>query len=205
MKTALTALLVVAVATSFFFGCSKAPRQAAEGDTVKVDYTGKLDDGTIFDSSEGREPLQFTIGGGQMIAGFDEGVRGMTVGETKTITLTPDQAYGEHTDDRIIRVGKSAFPPDMELTEGMQLQSPTGMPVTVLKVDADSVTIDANHPLAGKTLSFDVTLVEIIPPGEKPAETGQNPATQPPTDQGQQPDQGQDQGEQQPEQGADEG
>jgi len=201
MKTALTALLVVAVATSFFFGCSKAPRQAAEGDTVKVNYTGKLDDGSIFDTSEGREPIQFTIGSGQMIAGFDEGIRGMTVGETKTITLTPDQAYGEHTDDRVIRVGKDAFPPDLELTEGMQLQAPTGMPVTVLKVDADSVTIDANHPLAGKTLSFDVTLVEIIPPGEKPAETGQNP-NQPPPDQGQ--DQGQDQ-EQQPEQGGDQG
>ncbi len=204
MKTALTALLVIAVATSLFFGCSKAPRQAAEGDTVKVNYTGKLEDGTVFDTSEGREPIQFTIGSGQMIAGFDEGIRGMTVGETKTITLTPDQAYGEHTDDRVIRVGKEAFPPDLELTEGMQLQSPTGMPVTVLKVDADSVTIDANHPLAGKTLTFDVTLVEIIPPGEKPAEADQNPHQQPPPDQGQQPDQGQDQ-EQQPEQGADQG
>lgn len=203
MKTALTALLVVAVATSFFLGCSKAPRQAAEGDTVKVNYTGKLDDGTIFDTSEGRDPLQFTIGDGHMIPGFEQGVLGMTVGETKTITLTPDQAYGEHTDDRIIRVGKSAFPPDMQLTEGMQLQSPTGMPVKVLKVDADSVTIDANHPLAGKTLTFDITLVEIIPPGEKSAEPtqGQQQQQQPP-DQGQ--DTTQDQGEQ-PAQGSDQG
>jgi peptidylprolyl isomerase len=199
MKTALTALLVLTVAISFFFGCSKAPRQAAEGDTVKVNYTGRLEDGTIFDSSEGHEPLQFTIGDGRMMQGFDQGVRGMAVGETKTITLTPDQAYGEHSDDRIIRVDKSQFPPDMELTEGMQLQSPTGMPVKVLAVDADSVTIDLNHPLAGKTLKFEVTLVEIIPPSEKPAETT--------PDQGQQqpPDQGQDQGQQQPEQGSDQG
>lgn len=202
MKTAFTALLVLAVATSFFFGCSKAPRQAAEGDTVKVNYTGKLEDGTIFDTSEGSEPLQFTIGDGRMIPGFDQGVRGMAVGETKSITLTPDQAYGEHTDDRIIRVGKSAFPPDMQLTEGMQLQSPTGMPVTVLKIDADSVTIDANHPLAGKTLTFDVTLVEIIPPGEKTTAPDQGQQQQQPPDQGQ--DTTQDQG-QQPEQGSDQG
>ena len=165
MKKATIALLALAALVWSLSGCSSTPT-AKGGDTVKVNYTGKLDDGSVFDSSQGREPLQFVLGAGQMIAGFDQGVVGMKVGEKKTIILTPEQAYGLPSDERIMRVGKGQFPADLELTVGMQLQGPTGFPVTVKEIGADSVTIDTNHPLAGKTLTFEVEMMEITPPAD---------------------------------------
>ncbi|MBI5189804.1 MAG: peptidylprolyl isomerase [Nitrospirae bacterium] len=138
---------------------------AKKGDKVSVHYTGRLDDGTVFDSSEGREPLAFTVGGGQMIAGFDKAVDGLGLNESKTVKIPASEAYGERQDDMVIKVGKDQFPPDMDLEIGIQLQVPqtNGRPVivTVTEIAADSVTLDANHSLAGKDLTFDIRLVSI--------------------------------------------
>ncbi len=139
--------------------------QAKAGDTVKVHYTGKLDDGTVFDSSEGRDPLQFTVGSGQMIAGFDAGVNGMNEGETKTVRIGSEEAYGQHRDEMVLTVGKDELPPDMEVEPGDQLQmrheSGQVVMVTVTDVTDANITLDANHPLAGKDLTFDIQLVEV--------------------------------------------
>lgn len=139
--------------------------KASSGDTVKVDYTGRLDDGTVFDSSEGREPLEFTLGEGQVIPGFDQGVEGMEVGEQKTISIPTDEAYGPHRDDLVAQIDREAFPQDMEFTVGdmLHLQQPDGRAIaaTVTDINDGAVTLDANHPLAGQDLTFDVKLVEI--------------------------------------------
>lgn len=139
--------------------------KAGSGDTVKVDYTGRLDDGTVFDSSEGREPLQFMLGSGQVIPGFDQGVEGMEVGEEKTITIPSEEAYGPRREDLIAEIEKDSFPPDLELSVGdmLHLQQPDGQAIaaTVADINDGSVTLDANHPLAGQDLTFDVKLVEI--------------------------------------------
>lgn len=138
---------------------------AKSGDTVKIHYTGKLDDGTEFDSSAGRDPLEFVLGSGQVIPGFDNAVDGMKVGENKEVRLDAEDAYGERNDQLIQQVPKSALPDDLEPKVGMglQSQSPDGqvMQLTVTEVADDSVTVDANHPLAGKALSFAIELVEI--------------------------------------------
>jgi peptidylprolyl isomerase len=135
------------------------------GKTVKVDYTGRLNDGTVFDSSEGREPLEFTLGEGQVIPGFDQGVMGMETGETKTITIPSEDAYGPHQEDLVAEIDKESFPPDMELSVGdmLRLQQPDGTSIaaTVAEIKDGSVVLDANHPLAGQDLTFDVKLVEI--------------------------------------------
>lgn len=140
--------------------------QVKTGDVVRVHYTGRLTDGTLFDSSEGREPLEFTVGAGQMIKGFDSGVLGMTVGEKKTIQIPPHEAYGERDDEAIIEFPVSNVPEDMKLEPGMQLtlrnQHGQPVPVVVLEVGADVVVMDANHMLAGKELVFDLEMVEII-------------------------------------------
>jgi peptidylprolyl isomerase len=140
--------------------------QAKEGDVVRVHYTGRLTDGTLFDSSEGREPLEFTIGAGQMIKGFDSGVLGMAVGEKKTLEIAPQDAYGERDEEAVIEFPSSNIPDDMKLESGMQLtlrnQFGQPIPVVVLEVKEDIVVMDANHTLAGKDLVFDVELVEII-------------------------------------------
>ena len=139
--------------------------EATEGNTVKVHYTGKLDDGTVFDSSEGREPLEFTIGQGQMIPGFERGVVGMEVGETRTLVIAADQAYGIHRPDGVFELDRSEIPTTIPLEVGMQLQAtgPGGQPVTmtVAALSEDKVTMDANHPLAGKDLTFEIELVGI--------------------------------------------
>ena len=139
--------------------------EATEGNTVKVHYTGKLDDGTVFDSSEGREPLEFTIGQGQMIPGFERGVVGMEVGETRTLVIAADQAYGIHRPDGVFELDRSEIPTTIPLEVGMQLQAtgPGGQPVTmtVAALSEDKVTMDANHPLAGKDLTFEIEVVEI--------------------------------------------
>lgn len=138
---------------------------AKAGDTVKIHYTGKLDDGTQFDSSAGRDPLEFELGGGQVIPGFDSAVDGMSVGESKSVRIEPDQAYGERHEQLVQEVPRSALPDDLEPQVGMglQSQSPDGqvMMLMVTSVGEDSVTLDANHPLAGQALNFDIELVEI--------------------------------------------
>lgn len=140
--------------------------QAKSGDSVKVHYTGKLTDGTVFDSSKDREPLAFELGAGQMIKGFDIAVDGMKVGETKTAEIPAAEAYGESREDLIFDVPKSNLPEDLKPEVGQQLamSQPDGqqVPVTVAKVEEDKVIIDANHQLAGKDLVFDIELVEIV-------------------------------------------
>lgn len=138
--------------------------QAKSGDLVKVHYTGRLDDGSVFDSSKGREPLEFTLGGGQVIPGFDEAVTGMNPGDEKTITIPSDQAYGPRRDEMTVVVDPSQFPDNIQPEVGQQLQmSQNGQVavVTVTDVSDEAVTLDANHPLAGRDLTFDLELVEI--------------------------------------------
>lgn len=140
-------------------------QQAKSGDTVKVHYSGRLTDGTTFDSSEGREPLEFKVGNGDVIKGFDEGVSGMSVGDKKTVHIPADEAYGQKEDERIIQFPRANFPPDLNPQVGMQLNMTNGggqvIPVTIIDMDADNVTLDANHPLAGQDLIFDIELVDI--------------------------------------------
>jgi peptidylprolyl isomerase len=162
MKITVFSAILIMVSLFLVLGCSSTP-QVQNGDTVKVNYKGTLEDGTVFDSSEGREPLQFVVGGGNMIKGFDEGVVGMVIGEKKTITLSPEDAYGYPSEDRIMEVEKSNFPADLELEVGMELAGPGGMPVKVKEIQEDFVVIDANHPMAGKTLIFELEIMEIIP------------------------------------------
>lgn len=136
------------------------------GDIVKVHYTGKLEDGHIFDSSVDKDPLEFTMGMGMMIEGFEEGVMGMKQGDKKTITLPPELAYGHRNEDYKVTVEKANLPPDIEpeLGLGLTLFSPDGQPinVTVIGYDDDTITLDANPPLAGKTLIFDLELIGFI-------------------------------------------
>lgn len=140
-------------------------QQAKSGDVVKVHYTGKLTNGEQFDSSTGREPLEFTVGAGQMIKGFDAAMPGMTVGEKKTINIAPLDAYGERTEEAIINFPKENVPADMQLEAGMQLtlsnQHGQPVPVVVVEVKEDVIVLDANHFLAGKELVFDIELVSI--------------------------------------------
>lgn len=140
--------------------------QAKQGDVVRVHYTGRLTDGTQFDSSEGREPLEFTVGAGQMIKGFDDGVVGMNVGDKKILNIAASEAYGERDEQAIIEFPAANIPVDMKLEPGMQLtlrnQYGQPVPVIVLEVQAEVVIMDANHMLAGKELVFDVELVEIL-------------------------------------------
>lgn len=139
--------------------------QAKSGDTVKIHYTGTLDDGTQFDSSQGREPLAFELGSGQVIPGFEKAVEGMEVGEQKSVTIDSDDAYGPHNQQMVQEVPKTALPPDLEPEEGMALQAKgqdgNRVNLTVTAVGEESITVDANHPLAGKDLKFDIELVAI--------------------------------------------
>ena len=138
---------------------------AKSGDTVKIHYTGTLADGTQFDSSAGRDPLEFTLGSGQVIPGFDKAVEGMTVGDSKSVNITAQDAYGPRHEQMVQDVPKSALPDDLEPAEGMSLQArgQDGRVVnlTVTHVGDEAITVDGNHPLAGKDLNFDIQLVEI--------------------------------------------
>ena len=140
--------------------------KAKHGDTVKLHYTGKLEDGTVFDSSVGREPLEFKIGGNQVIKGFEKAVIDMKPDESKTVTIPPDEAYGPHREEMIADVPRQQFPPSVqpEVGQHFELKQENGEPivVTVTQVSESEVTIDANHPLAGKDLIFDIQLVEIV-------------------------------------------
>jgi peptidylprolyl isomerase len=141
--------------------------EAKTNDTVKVHYTGRLTDGTVFDSSLEREPLEFTIGQKSVIPGFEEGIIGMATGDTKTVSIASQDAYGPYLEDLIGTIRRTQIPPDIELKVGtiLQMQGPDGG-VTIVMVkewNDESVTLDANHPLAGKDLTFEINLLEIAP------------------------------------------
>ena len=139
--------------------------QAKQGDTVHVHYRGTLDDGTEFDSSAGSDPLVFTIGAGQVIPGFEEALEGMSTGEKKTERIEAGNAYGERREELVFTVGRDQIPPGTELEVGdlLQVGFPDGSSaaVQVASLDESSVTLDANHPLAGKNLTFELELVQI--------------------------------------------
>jgi FKBP-type peptidyl-prolyl cis-trans isomerase 2 len=135
-----------------------------EGDTVKVHYTGSLKNGEVFDSSKDKEPLEFTLGEGQLIPGFEKAVIGMAIGDSASIDIPSEEAYGEEREDLIINVPKDQLPDDVKPQVGMQLQVNQGngqpIPVRIKEVGEEELTLDANHPLAGKDLSFEIELVE---------------------------------------------
>lgn len=139
--------------------------QAKNGDTVKVHYTGKLEDGTVFDSSQGRDPLEFKLGDDRMIPGFETAIVGMNVGDEKTIKVRSDEAYGPHREELVFEVERESLPDDLDPQVGQQLelQQPDGrsLILTVADMSDSGVTLDGNHPLAGKDLTFDVTLVSV--------------------------------------------
>lgn len=139
--------------------------QVKSGDTVRIHYTGTLNDGTVFDSSDGRDPLEFTVGSGQIIPGLDKAIPGMTPGDKKTVPVPADEAYGPHHPEGVTEIPRGDIPADIPLETGIMLQmsTPDGrqIPVTVTDVTEEKVTIDANHQLAGKDLTFNIELVEI--------------------------------------------
>ncbi|GAB3566833.1 peptidylprolyl isomerase [Spirosoma luteolum] len=142
--------------------------QAKSGDTVQVHYTGTLTDGTVFDSSAGRTPLEFIVGSGQVIKGFDDGVEGMSEGEKKTINIPVEDAYGPANEEMIFTLNRSDIPDDIPLEKGMTLNmhedgNPRAIPVIVRDLTDTNVTLDANHPLAGQDLVFEVELVGVKP------------------------------------------
>ena len=142
--------------------------QVRKGDNVKVHYTGRLDDGTVFDSSEGREPLGFAVGSGQVIAGFDEAVMGMTVGESKVVHIPVEKAYGARKEELVMMVPAEQVPPDLDPEVGMRLEvgGANGeiMRVVVTEITDSHITLDANPPLAGKDLTFTLELIECSAP-----------------------------------------
>lgn len=141
-------------------------QKVKSGDKVKVHYHGKLTNGETFDSSEGREPLEFEVGKGMVIKGFDDGVTGMSVGEKKTLNIPFDEAYGPRNPEMLIEMPKDRFPGDMEIVEGIPLMMSDGsgqnFQVVVTEIKEDIVMLDANHPLAGQDLVFDIELVEVV-------------------------------------------
>ena len=136
-----------------------------DNDKVSVHYTGTLDNGEVFDTSKDREPLSFTVGQGQMIPGFENAVKGMGLNETKSVTIPPEDAYGELRPEMVQEISKEQLPPDLKPHVGQQLASqlPSGeqIVVTVKEIGDENITIDANHPLAGKELNFEIEVVEI--------------------------------------------
>ncbi|MBX5438252.1 MAG: peptidylprolyl isomerase [Thermoflavifilum sp.] len=137
-----------------------------KGDTVKVHYLGKLSNGLTFDSSEGREPFEFEVGAGTVIKGFDDAVLNMHVGEKKTVNIPKEEAYGERDESLVVNFPRNQFPPDLHPEVGMELQMSNDagqvFPVIVQEVTEEYVTLDANHPLAGEDLIFEIELVEIL-------------------------------------------
>lgn len=139
--------------------------EAKQGDTVRVHYTGTLGDGTVFDSSKDREPLEFGLGTGQVIPGFDQALTGMKPGESKKVTIAADEAYGPYRSELVMVVDRSEFPADIAPSIGDQFelsQEGQSFVVNVTDVTDQEVTLDANHPLAGKELTFELELVEIV-------------------------------------------
>lgn len=142
-------------------------QQVKKGDTIQVHYHGTLTDGSIFDTSSGRDPLEFEVGGGMVIEGFDNGVVGMAIGEKRTVEIPADQAYGPKNDDMVMEFPIDRFPADLVPEIGMQLNMSNNQgeqfPVVIIDVADEYVILDANHPLAGKDLIFDLELVSITP------------------------------------------
>ncbi len=142
-----------------------ADEEVKQGDTVRVHYTGRLEDGQVFDSSRDGEPLEFTVGAGEVISGFDEAVRGLNVGDSKTVEIESDDAYGPHRDGLVTQISREAaqFPvePQVGMHFGLPLQDGSQIEVVVTEVTDTHVTIDGNHPLAGRRLIFDIELLEI--------------------------------------------
>jgi peptidylprolyl isomerase len=140
--------------------------QAKTGDVVKVHYTGKLGDGTVFDSSANREPLQFKIGEGQLIADFEQALVGMNPGDSKTVQIAADNAYGPYHEEMVIELDRKDLPENLEpkVDQKLQVRQDSGQEfvVTVTAVTEKSITLDGNHPLAGKDLTFDIQLSEIV-------------------------------------------
>ena len=139
--------------------------EAKAGDTVRVHYVGTLADGREFDSSQGRDPLEFTLGAGQVVPGFDRGVTGMEPGERRTLQIAAADAYGPRREEMVMQVPRDRVPPDLDPQVGQQLQMTAGdnvIMVTVTDVSDDALTLDANHRLAGEDLTFEVRLVEIV-------------------------------------------
>lgn len=139
--------------------------QVKQNDRVQVHYTGTLSDGSVFDSSREREPLSFVVGGGELIKGFDEAVVGMQVGESKTVQIPAAEAYGERIAEMVFEVNRNQFAEDLtpEVGQQFQVNAPDGQPmiVKVTKVEGDTITLDANHPLAGSDLTFDIEVVKV--------------------------------------------
>jgi len=139
--------------------------KAKSGDTVRVHYTGKLEDGTQFDSSAGKDPLEFSIGAGDVLPAFDSAVEGMTVGDSKSVEIEAAEAYGRRHEQLIQDVPREQLPDEMEPAVGMQLQAQgqDGQPIHLVVTDVkdETITVDGNHPLAGKDLAFDIELVDI--------------------------------------------
>ena len=140
-------------------------KEAQVGDLVRVHYTGKLMSGEVFGSSMDRDPLEFTLGSRELLPGFEEGVVGMKPGESKSLTLQPPEAFGDRREDLVIEFAKNEFPPNIDPSVGLQLKlaNPSGPALTVVitEVGKESVTLDGNHPMAGKTVVFDIDLIEI--------------------------------------------
>ncbi len=139
--------------------------EAKKGDTVRVHYTGTLSDGSVFDSSEGRQPIEFQVGAGEVIPGFESAVEGMQEGEERRITIPAVDAYGARSEERMVTVERSRLPSDMEPTVGQPLemnQAGQTFRVTIAEVTDETVVLDANHPLAGHDLTFDLRLVQIV-------------------------------------------
>lgn len=139
--------------------------EAKKGDQVSIHYTGRLNDGTVFDSSDGSDPLVFVLGTGQVIPGFENAVMGMNAGDSKTVKIAAREAYGSRQEDLVMNVDRGQIPEDLDIEVGqrLQMEKPDGetMRVTVTGVTDEIVTLDANHPLAGEDLTFDITLVKI--------------------------------------------
>lgn len=140
--------------------------QAKDGDKVKVHYTGKLENGEVIDSSKDRQPLEFEIGGGSVMPGVEKGIIGMEIGDTKSIQIPPEDAFGPWRRELLVDLRRNEFPENMNLTVGqtLQMRDMDGDPLSLIITDVneDTVTLDANHPLAGKTLVFDVELIAIV-------------------------------------------
>ena len=140
--------------------------KAKKGDKVKVHYRGILDDGTEFDSSLEREPLEFEVGSGMVIDGFDKAVEGMEVSETKTVEVPKEEAYGDHKDELVCQVERSMLPPDITPEKGLMLEvtveDGSRVQVFIKDIEDETLTLDGNHPLAGKDLKFELTLAEIV-------------------------------------------
>lgn len=139
---------------------------AKNGDTVHVHYTGRLEDGTVFDSSEGRKPLEFTLGEGQVIPGFEKAVVGLSEGETVETHVAPDDAFGHRSDELVVKLQRDTLPDGVAPELGQRFEMTTGdgykIPVRVTETHADAIVVDANHPLAGRQLDFDLELVRIV-------------------------------------------